>query len=156
MLKSNTCRTTICALLAILSSLANGEDFQLDVRVFDAKSKAAIPARLYLQSGSKEWHCFDSLDTDGSAVRYEKQNWINKNSIEYHTTVSAHPCRATIPAGKYVLTVESGKSYFPREVDLSIDKHEKLTVELTRWNNPASRKWYSGDTLCFVPTSVKC
>ena len=43
--------------------------------------------------------------------RYEKQNWNNANSVEYHTTVSAHPCVTEVPPGEYTLTVERGKTY---------------------------------------------
>lgn len=136
----------LCICFLLVTSFVAGDEFQLEVRVIDAKSKTAVPARLYLKSQANEWYYFDTVDADGSAVHYTKQNWINKRSVEYHTTVSAHPCRAEIPAGEYALTVESGKSYFPREVQVAIEANRKLTVELTRWNNPAIRGWYSGDT----------
>lgn len=135
-------------ILVTLTSLASGNECELTVSVIDAGTRQAIPARLYLQAESGEWHYFDSASPRGSAVRYEKQNWINKRSVEYHTTVSAHPSSTSLPAGDYKLTVESGKSYFPYEVDIAIARDETSTiaVELTRWNNPAQRGWYSGDT----------
>ena len=140
-------RRSLSLLLAIVAATTvNGADHTLDISVIDAKEKTPIPARLYLQSASGGWHYFESRSADGSAVRYEKQNWINEQSVEYHTTVSAHPCLAAVPSGKYTLTVQSGKSFLPVEMDLSIEGNQRIVVPLTRWNNPASRGWYSGDT----------
>ena len=140
-----TARARVLCLL-LLTRLASGEEFHVDVTVVDAESKSPIPSRLYLKADSEDWHYFSSLGADGSAVRYQKQNWINSESIEYHTTVSAHPCRSTVPPGRYTLTVESGKSYFPHEVEFVLAGDKTLSVELTRWSAPAKRGWYSGDT----------
>ena len=48
----------------------------------------------------------------GSAVRYDKTNWLRKDAFEKHTTISAHPFKANLPVGDYTLTVERGKEYF--------------------------------------------
>ncbi|MEL6105901.1 MAG: CehA/McbA family metallohydrolase, partial [Planctomycetota bacterium] len=124
-----------------------GADTPLRVRVTDADSGEPIAARLYLQSTDGDWHYFESADRDGSAMKYEKQNWINKDSVEYHTTVSPHDCVAHVPVGGYTLRVERGKSCFPQTRSLRLGEHGLVvTVGLKRWNDPASRGWYSGDT----------
>ncbi len=115
--------------------------------IVDEDTKLAIPARIYLNSEVGAAYYFSVDHSLGSAVKYEKQNWINKQSIEYHTTVSAHPCFAKVPAGKYLLTIESGKSYRGFTRDIVVTENDiELVVPLKRWNDPAARKWYSGDT----------
>lgn len=134
-------------LATLLQPPIMGRDFRIMVHVEDAETRHPIPARLYLRSDSGTWYYFNSATRDGSAVRYEKQNWINKRSIEYHTTVTAHPSVARVPSGKFQLTVESGKSYFPRQIEITVQESDTdMHVQLKRWNNPANRHWYSGDT----------
>ncbi len=125
---------------------AEGERM-IRLSIVDEDTKLAIPARIYLNSEVGSAYYFSVDHSLGSAVNYDKQNWINKQSIEYHTTVSAHSCLAKVPTGKYLLTIESGKSYrgFVRDIVVADDDIE-LVVPLKRWNDPAARKWYSGDT----------
>ncbi|WP_182868206.1 hypothetical protein [Stieleria mannarensis] len=115
--------------------------------VVDADTGEPVAARLYLKSAAGKPFYFQSDDASGSAVRYEKQNWINKHSVEYHTTVSAHRCSAAVPEGEYQLTVERGKTYFPHTQTLTVGADNlDLTVRLKRWADPQARGWYSGDT----------
>ncbi len=122
------------------------QDHSVVLNVQDADSHRPIPARVYLVDEAGKHYFFETSAADGSAVRYEKQNWINKQSIEYHTTVSAHPCRATVPPGKYTLTVQRGKAYRTWQQDLEVAADTALTVPLKRWIDMAARGWYSGDT----------
>ena len=58
-------------------------------RIIDAETREPLPARLYLQGQNGEWHFAESASPDGSAVRYDKKNWVNARAIERHTTLSA-------------------------------------------------------------------
>ncbi len=136
----------VLVLLGVTNS-AFAADHKLTVKVVDADSKQAIPCRVYLQSADGDPYYFESLSSEGTAFRYEKQNWINKQSTEYHTTVSAHPCATTVPAGTYTLIVERGKSYFPHQQQIEVsDADVVVSVALQRWIDPAALGWYSGDT----------
>ncbi len=134
----------------VLFGVTNGAfaaDHKLTIRVVDADSGQPIPCRLYLHSADGDPYFFESLSDEGTAFRYEKQNWINQQSTEHHTTVSAGPCVATVPAGTYTLIVERGKSYFPHEQQIEVsDADVVVPVSLQRWIDPASLGWYSGDT----------
>ncbi len=134
-------------LLVFLPFAAYADEHMIRLAIVDEDTNLPIPARIYLSSENGTAYYFSVDPTLGSAFRYEKQNWINNQSAEYHTTVSAHPCFAKVPSGKYVLTIESGKSYrgFARDLVLAENDIE-LVVPLKRWNDPASRSWYSGDT----------
>src|SRR5262245_50435249 len=82
----------LCSCLLVLSiplhaAIVTGE-------IVDAKSGELIPARLYIQADAGSWHFAQSASPSGSAIRYEKQNWINTNAVEMHVTLSAHPFRA--------------------------------------------------------------
>src|SRR5262245_52247520 len=59
--------------------------------IVDSLTKSAIPARLYIQDSNKRWFFAESASPAGSAIRYEKRNWVNTNSVEMHVTLSAHP-----------------------------------------------------------------
>lgn len=120
---------------------------RLGVRVLDADNGQPIASRIYLQSASGQAYFFAVDDPQASAVRYEKQNWINKESVEQHTTVSANECYVQVPAGRYTLVVERGKTYrpFSRTIDIG-DQDMELRIELKRWWDPAAEGWYSGDT----------
>lgn len=116
-------------------------------RVRDADSGRDIPSRVYLRSARGRWAFAESDDPDGTAVRYEKRNWINPESEEFHTTLSAHPFTADLQPGSYEVTVERGKEYRPFTTVVEIeDEPIDLDVRLERWVNMASRGWYSGDT----------
>ncbi len=116
-----------------------------------------VAARLCIE-GANGFHFAES--DAGTAIRYDKQNWLNKNAVERHTSLSAHPFRASLRPGKYKLTVERGKEYLPLVKEISVGT-ESLQVELPihRWVNMAEEKWFSGDThvhrsLAELPTVV--
>ena len=53
-------------------------DHKLTVSVVDADSGQPIPCRVYLHSADGDPHFFECLSDEGTAFRYEKQNWINQ------------------------------------------------------------------------------
>ncbi|MCH7919589.1 MAG: CehA/McbA family metallohydrolase [Planctomycetes bacterium] len=115
--------------------------------ISDAETGKPIPARVYIEDEQGGWHHVESSAEDGSAVSYEKRNWVNTNSEEFHTTVSAHPFQTRLEPGRYRLTVERGKEYLPMSRDFSVaDTPVSLKVSLRRWINMAQRGWFSGDT----------
>ena len=115
--------------------------------VVDEASGQVIPARIYIQRDDGRWFFPESAKPEGSAIRYEKQNWVNKNSVEYHTTLSAHPFRIELEPGRYTVTVERGKEYRPLVQDIEVGaKPVSLRLPLHRWVNMAERGWFSGDT----------
>lgn len=117
------------------------------VRVVDSEDDTPLPVRVYLRDESGGARFVESIDSDGTAVRYEKRNWINPRSEEFHTTVSAHPFRADLPAGRHELVIERGKEYFPATNTIVVsDEPVSLEVKLKRWINLAERGWFSGDT----------
>jgi len=125
--------------------------------ITDERTGEPVAARLYIE-GADGFHFAES--DAGSAIRYDKQNWLNKNAIERHTSLSAHSFRASLPRGKYKLTVERGKEYLPLVKEITVGA-EPLRVELPihRWVNMAEEKWFSGDThvhrsLAELPTVV--
>src|SRR5438876_6414552 len=81
--------------------------------IVDSDGGRLIPARLYIQAGDGRWFFAESVLPAGSAVRYEKRNWINTNAVEMHVTLSAHPFRIELPPGAYTFTIERGKEYRP-------------------------------------------
>jgi hypothetical protein len=113
----------------------------------DDKTGQALAARVYLRGEDGTWHFVRSAAPDGLAARYEKRNWVNKDAAEVHTTVSAHPFLADLPAGRYTVTVERGKEYFPasREVTIGGEPVE-MRLPMRRWIDMAARGWYSGET----------
>ncbi|MBG85348.1 MAG: hypothetical protein CMO80_00395 [Verrucomicrobiales bacterium] len=113
----------------------------------DSESGQFLPARIYVQDQTGKWFFPESAHKDGSAVRYQKQSRGNTNSVEMHTTLSAHPFRVELPIGKYTLTVERGKEYFTLIQDVEVKgKETRVKLPLKRWINMAERGWYSGDT----------
>ena len=83
---------------------------ELHGRVVDSRTGKPTAARIYLEDAKGKWFFVTSAAPDGSAVRYDKTNWLRKDAFEKHTTISAHPFRADLPAGDYTLTVERGKN----------------------------------------------
>lgn len=115
--------------------------------VADASTGEVLAARIYIVGSDGVWHFVSSADQAGSAVRYDKINWINRDSVEKHTTVSASPWSAQLPAGHYLVTVERGKEYFPesREIDIGTDD-ASVRIELRRWADMGADGWWSGET----------
>ena len=142
---SSYCFVSLALCWQLLLPVMSVADVQLTLSIQDADTGKPIPARVYLESSSGEAFYFTSKDSGGTAIRYEKQNWVNKDSTEYHTTVSAHPCVVSIPAGEYRLTVERGKEYVPHVEELTISENTNKTISIQRWVNMAERGWYSGD-----------
>ncbi len=137
----------ICLLLA-LGRPSAAQERQLSVTVVDAATSTPLPARLYLQSSAGRAYFFSTKHpADGTAVKYEKQSWINAKSTEYHTTVSAHAAITRLPPGKYQLVVQRGKEYHTETRDIEIVEADvDLRIALRRWFDAAARGWYSGDT----------
>ena len=118
----------------------------LVLSIIDAESEEPLAARIYLTAKDGTPSYFESADPAGTAVRYEKQSWINADAVEYHTTVSAHSCKTTLEPGSYSLTVERGKNYFPVQQAITVkDADITHTVKLKRWIDLVERGWYSGD-----------
>ncbi len=136
------------AIAGLLFPLVSGAADPVSVRVtvLDGDSAQPVAARLDLRNDAGKAFFFTSDSDQGQAVRYEKQNWINAESTEYHTTVSPHPCVAEVPAGTYQLTVQRGPHYFPETRILELNGPVELTIRLRRWADPAARDWFSGDT----------
>ena len=134
-------------MLTLCSACMAQSTIKLTGEVVDADTSKAIPCRIYIQSANGTFNFVKSASPDGSAVIYDKQNWSNKQSIERHTTISAHPFTTDLPPGQYTVTVERGKEYFTSTQKINlVDKPVKLTIPLKRWINLAELGWYSGDT----------
>lgn len=139
----------LCLMSSLLLSPARNtvaEDIWLNLRVVDAADEQPLAARLYLRDAKGTPYYFQGHDPAATTVRYEKQNWINANSVEYHTCISPHSVKAQVPAGSYQLTVERGKEYRPETLTLELTEDANITVSLKRWSNAAARGWFSGDT----------
>jgi hypothetical protein len=119
----------------------------LNGEVVDADTGEPVAYRIYIQDDKGKWYFPKSASPTGSAVVYKKQNWANKKSVEFHTTVSAHPFTIELPSGQYTITIERGKEYFrlTRKVTLGTED-VKLKFQLKRWINMSQLGWYSGDT----------
>ncbi len=141
-------RWLLCWFIVLLmscSTVVSAAELQLTIR--DQATGQPMPGRVYLQGSDGTWHFMRSADASGTAVRYEKQNWNNKQAVEYHTTVSAHPCAVNLPQRTYTLTVERGKEYFPVTQAVIVGETPvQVDVVLRRWSNMAAKGWYSGET----------
>lgn len=115
--------------------------------IVDADSGAPLPARVYLHEQDGSWHFVRTASPSGTAVPYEKRNWIRADAEEMHTTVSAHPIVVSLHPGTYTITIERGKEYLPLTETFTLtDSPIDLTLSLQRWVNMRARGWYSGDT----------
>lgn len=114
-------------------------------KVVDAGTGQIIPARISILSSDGTPWFVESAAPEGSAIKYEKQR--GSESLERHVTLSAHPFRVELPAGKYQIRAYRGKEYIPAEQTVQIqDQPRTLTLQLKRWVNMAEQGWYSGDT----------
>lgn len=127
----------------------------LRLTILHAEDDTPSPARVSLTASDGTAFFFESLSTDGQAVIYDKQNWINPESIERHTTLSAHPAVAHIPPGDYRLRVYRGHETLPEEIVVKVDPADptgatvaptEVVVRLRRWSQVANLGWFSGDT----------
>lgn len=115
--------------------------------VVDADTGSPLAHRMYIRAENGKWYFPKSASADGSTVVYKKQNWVNKSSVEMHTTVSSHPFTVELPSGEYTITIERGKEYFPLTRKVTVGTEPiKLKFQLKRWTNMARLGWYSGDT----------
>lgn len=114
--------------------------------VHDADSGQPIACRLYVQSADENWYFAEPASESGKVIRYEKQNWLNAKSQEFHSSLSADPFALRLPPGEYTLRVERGKEYFPYEKKIHVGSEPvQLEIALQRWTNMAELDWYSGD-----------
>ncbi|MBM3966495.1 MAG: hypothetical protein FJ308_15740 [Planctomycetes bacterium] len=123
------------------------EEISVQGEILDEATDKPIAARLYVRSERGTWHFAESATANGQVIRYEKQNWINSNSNEFHSSISAHPFKLRLTPGRYQVTVERGKEYLPWTQEITVTADLKpLSIRLRRWIDMASRGWYSGDT----------
>lgn len=135
-------------LLLLLLATGRGRAVEFRARVVDEATGEDLAARVYLQDDSGGWHFVESVPPAPPAVRYDKQAKVNPRSVEMHTTVPAGEFRAELKPGRYRLTVERGKEYFPLESEILVGDAaaESLKLPLCRWIHLAGRGWFSGDT----------
>jgi hypothetical protein len=127
--------------------------------IVDADTLKPIAARFYLQDFKGNWLFVRSADERGSAWPYSEE-WVPMpNSVERHTTVSAHPFTIDLEPGEYQVVIERGKEYLPIKETLVVgpiapssnpreskpDTLEKAFA-LRRWSDMAAKGWYSGET----------
>lgn len=129
---------------SLLQPLA-AADAELIGRIMEARSGEPVAARLYVETPGGEFLHVQPADAKGTAIPYSVRRG---QSVEVHTSLSAHPFRLQAPAGRYRLTVERGKEYLPVEtfVDLVDGEPIETVLEIDRWSNLAARGWYSGET----------
>lgn len=127
--------------------------------IVDADTLRPLAARVYLKDDQGRWLFVGSASDQGTAFPYSEQ-WVPMpQSVERHTTVSAHPFRIELDPGRYEIRIERGKEYHPHRQRLTIPKPDHVdrgpvkagqpverTFRLRRWMNMAARGWYSGET----------
>src|SRR5262245_54910840 len=59
--------------------------------VVDAETGEPIPARVYVRRGDGDWFFPKPVAPGGTAVEYRRQRKTPRQSVEMHTTLSAHP-----------------------------------------------------------------
>ena len=139
----------MCALAVLLTGAPLGAAATVTGEIVDAATGRAVAARLYIRDAAGVWLFAESASDRGTAVPFTKTRGVNAQSVETHTTLSAHPFRAALPAGDYTFTVERGKEYFPLEKKVTVPAAPAsalpLRFELVRWVDMAERRWFSGD-----------
>ena len=134
----------IATLAAVLSVCTGQERCTFRGTIVDADTGQLLPARVYIQADEGSFF-FPRSSDGGSAVEYRET--AGEESVEMHTTLSAHPFAASLPPGRYTLRVERGKEYLPHsEVFDVAESPVSLEVRLKRWINMADLGWYSGET----------
>jgi hypothetical protein len=126
--------------------------------VLDADTRQPIAARIYVQDDQGNWLFVRSASDRGTAWPYSEQ-WVPMpQSIERHTTVSAHPFTIDLKPGEYQILIERGKEYLPLEERIVVPLPEPVagdpskgrkiekTFLLKRWSKVAELGWYSGET----------
>ena len=134
-----------CCLLFLPLLCRAHETIPVRGEVVDADSGKPLACRVYLRDAQAQWHFARSASDAGSAVEYRKTR--GRRSVEMHTTLSAHPFRADLPAGEYTVTVERGKEYLPQTKTIEVRNGlPPLKFQLRRWIDMSRHGWYSGDT----------
>lgn len=127
--------------------------------IVDADTRKPIAARVYLQDAQGNWLFVRSASDQGTAWPYAEA-WVPMpDSVERHTTVSAHPFTINLTPGEYQVLIERGKEYLPLKEKLIVpgvaaspDGREpnpptlETTFALQRWSDMAAQGWYSGET----------
>lgn len=145
-------RLFVIAILAALTfllqtDLALAAPVTITGEIVDSVSHQPLPARIYVRNEAGQWFFPVSTSTDGSAIRYERQNGGNKFSLEMHTTLSAHSFKLELEPGIYAFMVERGKEYLPLTNRVQVGSQPmNLQLPLRRWVDLAARGWFSGDT----------
>src|SRR5262245_13398005 len=88
------CLSLLLLAVSVRAAFITGE-------IVDSRSRKPIPARLYIQADDGRWFFAQSDSPFGSAIRYEKRNWVNTNAVEMHVTLSADPFQVELPTGVY-------------------------------------------------------
>ena len=139
--------TLVLELMLVSFAYAAENGIVLNGVVVDADTGEPVACRIYIQDEKGKWYFPRSASPDGSAVVYKKQNWANKKSVEFHTTISAHPFTIALPPSQYTITIERGKEYFTLTRKVTVGAEPvNLKFQLKRWINMARLGWYSGDT----------
>ena len=134
-------RTVVLGLLLTAGHITQAAT--LTLQIIDSDTQQPIAARAYLRANDGTWHFFEAP----GAQQYEKQNWANKNSVEYHTCLLSGPASVQLEPGVYHLTVERGKEYLPHMERMEVGSDDRtISVPLKRWINMSARGWYSGET----------
>ena len=55
--------------------------------IVDEQSGEHLAARVYVENAKGEWFFVQSAAAKGTAIQYDKTNWLRKESFEKHTTV---------------------------------------------------------------------
>lgn len=145
------------AIMSLFLTVALPAHAEVNLRgkITDADTGALLPARLYIHSAGGDWAHATSASEQGRAVPYHVRR--SGRSFEIHTSLSAHPFQASLPPGRYTLTVERGKEYLPKTVEISLPESSEaptdVTIPLQRWSNLAAEGWYSGETHTHRPLS---
>ena len=135
----------VCVFISALGGQA--EAVGVTGMVVDAETRDLVACRMYIQGRQGEWYFAESASPEGSVVHYKKQNWLNEESVEMHTSLSAHPFTVDLPPGEYEFTVGRGKEYFTATRSVKVGNEPvDLRFELKRWIDMAERGWYSGET----------
>lgn len=133
---------TLAALLP--RERANADPVRFEGRIVDAKTGAALSARVSIQGERGAWHFVRSANAAGAAVVYRKERG---ESVEAHTTVSADPFVVELEPGHYTIDIERGKEYFALRDTFTLESAPlKKTFRLERWIDMAALGWFSGET----------
>lgn len=142
-----TINHVVMTMVVVMGSTECAPAAELVGTIVDADTGAALAARVYVQSSNGKWMYVKSTDEHGSAIAYQEQ-WIPMpQSVERHTTVSAHPFRVDLKPGRYQIAIERGKEFLPLARSVTMKSSPmRETFCLRRWVNMAERGWYSGET----------